>query len=90
MNAACRRKDIFENADEIIVLIQKPGITVLFCDGGNKVREFKTFAPHLKKGDIIAVHDWMTEIFPENTQDFAVKELIPAIDDGMTKFFLYE
>ena len=31
---------------------------VLFCDGGNKPLEMKTFAPYLLKGDVIAVHDF--------------------------------
>lgn len=32
---------------------------VLFIDGGNKPLEMKTFAPYLRKGDVIAVHDYM-------------------------------
>ena len=36
--------------------------TFIFCDGGDKIKEFNTFAPLLKKGDCIAVHDWGHEI----------------------------
>lgn len=90
LDSCHRRKDIFENADEIVALIKKAGTTILFCDGGDKAREFRTFAPHLKKGDVIAVHDWMTEIFPKDINGFGLKELSLAVDDGMTKFFKYE
>lgn len=36
--------------------------TFIFCDGGNKIKEFNTYAPLLKSGDCIAVHDWGVEI----------------------------
>ena len=38
--------------------------TFIFCDGGDKAKEFNMYAPLLKKGDCIAVHDWGQEIFP--------------------------
>lgn len=34
------------------------GVTVLLCDGGNKVREFNEFAQSLKPGDFILAHDF--------------------------------
>lgn len=34
----------------------------LFCDNGNKPREFKTFVPMLKPGDVVFVHDYGLEI----------------------------
>jgi hypothetical protein len=36
--------------------------TFIFCDGGDKAREFNMYAPLLKVGDCIAVHDWGHEI----------------------------
>ena len=36
--------------------------TFIFCDGGNKIKEFAMYAPLLKSGDRIAVHDWNLEI----------------------------
>lgn len=42
-------------------LISAPGICYLLCDGGNKVREFETFAPFLKPGDVIGAHDYFVE-----------------------------
>lgn len=38
--------------------INRTGISVLLCDGGDKIKEFRTFAPLLKVGDYIAAHDW--------------------------------
>ena len=38
--------------------VAKPGPTLMICDGGDKKREFRTFAPHLKSGDIIMAHDY--------------------------------
>ncbi len=36
--------------------------TFIFCDGGDKAKEFNMYAPLLKSGDCIAVHDWNREI----------------------------
>ena len=43
--------------------------TFIFCDGGDKVKEFNTYAPLLKSGDCIAVHDWGVEIHMPQIQD---------------------
>lgn len=58
LNIDFRKADVFERIDEIKELIQKPGKTLLICDGGNKPKEFKTFAPFLKPDDIIIAHDY--------------------------------
>jgi len=34
---------------------------VIFCDNGNKPQEVELYAPMLRAGDYIAVHDWGTE-----------------------------
>lgn len=41
-------------------VIRAYGKTLLLCDGGDKRREFNTFAPMLKPGDIIGAHDFYT------------------------------
>lgn len=38
---------------------------LFICDGGDKQREFETFAPKLKSGSIICAHDLGTEFFDE-------------------------
>jgi cephalosporin hydroxylase len=44
--------------DLIKTNIQKEGKTLLFCDGGDKKCEFNKFAPFLKDGDFIMLHDY--------------------------------
>lgn len=52
--------DCFEEKSmrEIIDLINKPGKTLLICDGGNKTKEFNLFSKYLKKDDVIILHDY--------------------------------
>ena len=52
----------------VLQTINLPGVTVLFLDGGDKPHEFRLFAPALKPGDIVAVHDWGRAIKPEWVQ----------------------
>jgi hypothetical protein len=33
---------------------------ILYCDNGDKAIEIKKFAPYLREGDLIGVHDWLT------------------------------
>ena len=46
------------NYDEIKNAIQRPGTTVLMCDGGNKINEVNLLADLLKPGDYIMAHDY--------------------------------
>lgn len=43
---------------QIAAIIHTGKRVLLLCDGGCKVREFATYAPYLKRGDIIMAHDW--------------------------------
>jgi cephalosporin hydroxylase len=83
------QKDVFENVEFVSNFIKKRGITILFCDGGNKEKEFNTFVPIIKKGDIIAVHDWKTEVLPEHLNLDGMEEFKPLECDKeeMTRFF---
>lgn len=47
-----------ERKKEIMSLIQKPGLTLLLCDGGCKKCEFNLLSDLLKPGDIIMAHDY--------------------------------
>lgn len=59
----------------------------LFCDNGNKIEEFKLYAPLLKKGDIIFVHDWNNEIKIEDIQATIDKEqLTPYLHELSKKY----
>lgn len=44
------------------------GIAFILCDGGNKTKEARTFVTMLKPGDVLALHDFGTEV---NSADFA-------------------
>lgn len=39
--------------------IKLPGTTIVLCDGGSKINEFKILSQYLKKGDIIMAHDYV-------------------------------
>lgn len=43
---------------EIISYIQRPGKTLVVCDGGDKPKEFSIFSEYLKSGDVIIAHDY--------------------------------
>lgn len=45
--------------ERIVPYIQEEGTTVVFCDGGHKIGEFNSIAPHIKNGDFILAHDYI-------------------------------
>lgn len=64
------RLDIYRYSGELSLRMKAMGPIALFCDGGNKPRELRTFPPALAEGSIIVVHDWMTETMPTDVPDF--------------------
>ena len=50
---------------------------ILFCDGGQKEREFQMFVPELEAGDIVGVHDWNREFWPRSVEP--VKDMVEPI-----------
>ncbi len=89
------RLDIWENIEKIKDIIQRDGRTILFCDDGSKEEEFKTFAPLIKCGDIIGVHDWKSEIWPQRIIDDVSKNGLEKImeeecvkDAPLIRFFI--
>lgn len=68
---------------------------LLFCDGGNKPKEFKLFAPSLRNGDFLAVHDWCVkpdagEFHPSDVDEALVETVYKDIcdrHDSHTRFF---
>lgn len=50
---------------EVLDFIKSEGVTVVLCDGGNKISEFKLLSKSLKIGDYILAHDYATnkEVF---------------------------
>ena len=61
--------DIYAEAEAIGEHLSRNDPLVLFCDGGNKPRELKTFSRYLTRESVIVVHDWNTEIFLEDVPD---------------------
>jgi hypothetical protein len=59
----------YKRVKQIRKLVQRPGKTVIFTDCIDKPWEFKTFAPMLKPGDILAIHDWDRAIFDDWAKD---------------------
>ena len=57
--------DIFREAEQIGEYLSREDPVILLCDGGNKAREVKTFSPYLSPESRIVVHDWGTEVQPE-------------------------
>ena len=85
--------DIFKNIKNIGGNINQPGQTILFCDNGKKIEEFKALAPFLKIGDIIGAHDWNTEIKDTDVQEtidkFNLHHLPVRYEtEAHTKFFI--
>ena len=80
--------DVFSDwgKQEVFTKMAGDGITILFCDNGDKSREAAMFAVHLKPGDILAVHDWETEIFQKDIPNGLI-DITPSNGDQMTRFF---
>jgi hypothetical protein len=58
-----RRLSVWDDEPEILALIeQAPRPFVLFCDNGDKPLEIAKYAPAVRVGDFVAVHDVGTEV----------------------------
>jgi cephalosporin hydroxylase len=44
--------------ESVINFIQTPGVTIVLCDGGDKIMEFNLISDYLKSGDYILAHDY--------------------------------
>lgn len=60
--ADCFSKKSIENISNSIKF---GGKVLLFCDGGNKEKEFKIFSEYLKSNDVIMVHDYFDDSLNE-------------------------
>jgi hypothetical protein len=60
-----------EGKNEINDFINQSGVTLVLCDGGNKINEFKLISPLLKSGDVIMAHDYSysKEVFEERVNN---------------------
>lgn len=51
------KNNIFDELQNIKKIIHNKK-TVIFCDGGDKIKELQTFAPIISEGDFILCHDF--------------------------------
>ena len=51
------------------IINKSDGTVLLFCDNGNKVKEFWLYYPLLRPGDLIQVHDYPVEATPEMVEE---------------------
>jgi cephalosporin hydroxylase len=68
-----RVEDVFDFVNltvktEVIEFINQGGITIVLCDGGWKIGEFRILSKHIKSGDFILAHD-----YAENKEVFESK-----------------
>lgn len=45
--------------EDVALFIKEPGITVVLCDDGNKIKEFNCVAKYIKPGDYVMAHDYV-------------------------------
>lgn len=83
--------DIFESGKALVEeALRIGGAVTVFCDGGDKPREFREFAPLLRPGDYIAAHDWGNEITAGDVERFPVwmwDSGVCASVDSITRWF---
>ena len=71
-----RVEDIFNEdwsgvKQDVVDFIQQDGLTIVLCDGGWKIGEFKIFSKLIKDGDFILAHDYSIskEIYETDIKD---------------------
>lgn len=82
------QRDIFdEGVKKLIKNLMDKNKTLLFCDDGDKTREFNTYASYLRKGDVIMAHDARVEIKMKDIIDTAyMNGLTPYHQDKSDEF----
>lgn len=58
--------DIFGQAGAIGEHLRGVSPVICLCDGGNKARELRTFSGYLDGDSLMVVHDWGTEMDPDD------------------------
>ena len=97
-----RIEDIFIDGyqslkQDVIDYIESDGTTVVLCDGGNKIQEFKLLSKFIKEGDFILAHDYAenSEIFVNkvfkkiwNWHEIQKSDIIDSCgENGLQEFF---
>ena len=66
-----RQLDVLINAGLVMRPIVESDLRpfLVICDNGNKIQEMATYAPLMQPGDLLAVHDWGTEVNEEDVPE---------------------
>jgi cephalosporin hydroxylase len=64
--------DVFseEIKNRVVSEISHSAHALVYCDDGNKPREMRTYAPLVRQGDLILVHDYPGEATPASLEEF--------------------
>lgn len=80
--------DVFAILSHLELFIKHSGQSIVFCDGGDKAGELRTFSQYLKSDDIIIVHDWNIEVFPEDVPNNLIEIYVKECEsEGYTRMF---
>jgi len=86
LNITFEERDVFEkDSVEMIRKFIEGEQALIFCDNGNKGREFRLYERILKKGDFIMAHDWGVEISQGDLDGYAYTNLEPYKQEEFDK-----
>lgn len=90
------RCDVFDESEfgglrEVAAFIDGYPKMILLCDGGDKPREVRTFAPFLDAGSLVVVHDWLVEIGPDDVPACLIEAHVDLCDElgSMSRVFAH-
>jgi len=74
-NLCCYLTDVLSNGVNPLVekCVSSTSPSLLYCDNGDKPRELELYAPLLRVGDLLGVHDYATEVDPTFAEDLTRK-----------------
>ena len=80
----------------VIDYIKKDGVTIVLCDGANKIKEFNLLSKYIKPGDFILAHDYSEsfEIFNSkiklnvwNWCEITEADIFSAVDENNLQYY---
>lgn len=82
------QEDLFsEVVEKKIKKLLRSGKVLLYCDNGDKTREFNIYSKYLQRGDVIMAHDARVEIKMEDIEETAFKNgLTPYHQEDSDRF----
>jgi cephalosporin hydroxylase len=83
-NLTFERADVLARPHPLVVDLVTQDHVLLYCDNGNKQREVELYAPLLRKGSLLGVHDYNSEILGEWVEPFVARlGFVPAGHERM-------